>query len=335
MGYSTGPRELHVDKHLTNLAINYRPQGMIADQIAPIVPVMKQRDTYPVYKQSEALSVPDTKRAPGGAAKRVTRSVGSSFYQAENYALAIDNTVEDMANLDDAYRAMSAAGKSRFLIDQLSLDWEKRVLTLVSNTSAVGSLFVTNSAWLTTGGTGGQNAGDPYAAFEQMAEYAKTSTNYRANSVLIGWRAWGRMKRNYHLRNLLKGVNNGGGPVVRQAVADLFEVERFIVADAQWITTNEAQVNESALSMTNALADWMIAYYAPTRPSIDDPSWMYSFRWSAPELPAPLTVFRHPYDSIHHTEIIEAGYYQDERITGAPFALGLLTNVASGAAGLG
>jgi hypothetical protein len=122
---------------------------------------------------------------------------------------------------------------------------------------------------------------------------------------------------------------------VRQAVADLFEVERFIVADAQWITTNEAQVNESALSMTNALADWMIAYYAPTRPSIDDPSWMYSFRWSAPELPAPLTVFRHPYDSIHHTEIIEAGYYQDERITGAPFALGLLTNVASGAAGLG
>ena len=54
--------------------------------------------------------------------------------------------------MPDAYRAMSAAGKSRFLIDQLSLDWEKRVLTLVSNTASVGSLFVTNSAWLTTGG---------------------------------------------------------------------------------------------------------------------------------------------------------------------------------------
>jgi len=335
MANSTGPRELHVDRHLTNLAINYRPQGMIADQIAPIVTVAKQRDTYPVYKQSESMSVPDTKRAPGGAAKRVTRSVGSSFYQAENYALAADNTVEDMANMDEAYRALGGAGKSRFLIDLLSLDWEKRVLTLVSNTSAVGSLFVTNSAWLTTGGTGGQNAGDPYAAYEQQQEFLKSTTNYRGNSVLIGWRAWSRMKRNYHMRNLLKGVNNGGGPVTRQAVADLFEVDRFIVADAQWITTNEAQVNESALSMTNPLADMMITYYAPPRPSLDDPSWLYSFRWLSPELGSPLTVFRHPFDSVHHTELIEAGYYQDERIVGAPFAAGLLTNVASGAAGLG
>ena len=144
MGNSTGPRELHVDRHLTNLSISYRPQGFIADQIAPIVTVAKQRDTYPVYKQSESMAVPDTKRAPGGAAKRVTRSVGSSFYQAENYALAADNTVEDMANMDEAYRALGGAGKSRFLLDLLGLDWEKRVLTLVSNTSGLQRAWEVN-----------------------------------------------------------------------------------------------------------------------------------------------------------------------------------------------
>jgi hypothetical protein len=326
---------LHVDAHLTNLAINYRSQNFIADQIAPIVPVAKQRDTYPLYKASEIYSIEDTKRGPGGEAKKVTRSVGSSFYQAENYALGSDVTVEDIANTDEAYRAFDPAGKAAYLLGKLDLDYEKRVLTLVSATTAVGSVFVMNSAWLATGGLASQNAGDPYAAFEAACEHIKQTTNYRPNGVLIGWKAWGRMKRNYHMRNLIKGTNNGGGPVTRQNVADLFEVERFLVADAAWHTTNEAQTSETALSLTNPLADMMIPYYAPSRPSLDDPSWMYSFRWTNPVLPAPRTVFRHPYDSRRRVETIEVDMYQDERVVGAPLAAIILTNVASGTAGIG
>jgi hypothetical protein len=34
MGFSTG-KDLHVDQHLTNIAVNYRPQNLIADMIAP------------------------------------------------------------------------------------------------------------------------------------------------------------------------------------------------------------------------------------------------------------------------------------------------------------
>lgn len=335
MGNTTGPSELHVDRLLTNVAINYRPQTLIADQIAPIVPVQKQKDTYPVYKLSEVTAIQSTLRAPGGAAKKVTRSVGSSFYKAENYALASDLTIEDVANMDDAFRPVLEAGKARFLIDQLGLDWEKRVLTLVANTSSVGSLFVMNSSWLPTGGLAGQNAGDPFAAWEAMNEFLMGTTGYRANGCLIGWRAWSRMKRNYHMRNLIKGTNNGGGPVTRQNAQDLFEVSRFLVAGAQWHGYNEAQVTDIPASLSSPVADLMIAYYAPPRPSLDDPSWMYSFRWQNPALPAPLTVFRHPYDSRHQVETIEAGYYQDERITGSSFAAGLITSAASGTAGIG
>jgi hypothetical protein len=87
--------------------------------------------------------------------------------------------------------------------------------------------------------------------------------------------------------------------------------------------------------MTNPLADLFILYYAPQRASLDEPSWMYSFQWKNPILPAPLTVFRHPYDSKTRSETIEVDMYQDERLVGTDFALGILTNVASGAAGLG
>lgn len=330
MGNSTGPRELHVDQHLTNLAINYRPQNFIADQIAPVVPVDKQRNTFPVYSRNEFFSIEDAKRGPGAYAKRITRSVGSAFYQAENYALATDWTIEDEANVDAAYRALTVAGKSAYLKGKLMLATEKRVLDMVTATTAVGSLFVCNSVW----GASGTNAGDPLAAVELMKEYAKTSTGQSFNSILMGWRTWARLRRNTQFRNLIMGVNNGGGLVTRQAAQSVFEVDRFNVADAVWHTQNEGQT-ASVTSMTNPLADMLILYYAPPSPSLDDPSWMYSFQWTNPALPAPYTVFRHPYNSQQRVETIEVDMYQDERIVGADYALGLLTNVASGAAGLG
>jgi hypothetical protein len=330
MGNSTGPRELHVDQHLTNLAINYRPQNFIADQIAPIVPVDKQRNTYPVYSRNEFFSIEDAKRGPGAQAKKITRSVGSAFYQAENYALGMDWLIEDEANMDVAYRALSAAGKATYLQGKLMLATEKRVLDMVTATTAVGSLFVCNSAW----SAAGTSAGDPMVAVEQMKEYAKLSTGHSFNSILMGWRAWSRLRRNANFRNLILGNNNGGGLVTRQAAQSLFEVDRLVVADAVWHAQNEGQT-ASVTSMTNPLADLFILYYAPQRASLDEPSWMYSFQWKNPILPAPLTVFRHPYDSKTRSETIEVDMYQDERLVGTDFALGILTNVASGAAGLG
>jgi hypothetical protein len=328
MGNSSGPRELHVDAHLTNLAINYRPQEYIADQIAPIVIVDKQRNTYPVYSRNEFFAVEDARRGPGTQAKKITRSVGSSFYHAENYALGMDWTIEDEVNTDAAYRALTAAGKATYLQGKLLLATEKRVIDVMATTASVGSVFVCNSAWAAPVA---DNAGDPLAHIEALKEYGRLSTGQAFNSVAIGWRSWAHLRRNKQFRNLIMGVNNGGGLVTRQAAQAVFEVDRFNVIGAAYHTANEAQ---SASSYTNALADSLILYYAPPRPSLDDPSWMYQFRWQNPTLPAPMTVFRHPYDSKARSETIEVDLYQDERIVGADYGLRLITNAASGAAGL-
>jgi len=61
MGLSTG-RDLHVDNWLSKVAINYRPPGMIADLIAPIVNVAKETDKYPVFSRKEAFSLEDATR---------------------------------------------------------------------------------------------------------------------------------------------------------------------------------------------------------------------------------------------------------------------------------
>lgn len=328
MGQSTG-KDLHVDQHLTNIAINYRPQGMVADMIAPIVPVDKQSNSYPIFSRFEAFAIEDTRRAPGTEAKKITRSVSSGKYDAKNFALARDITIEDLANMDDVYRANLGIGATQYLVGKLALDWERRLTVLAVTTASVGSVFVCNSSWVPSGTT----AGDPVAQLFQLIEHVKGTVGQRPNSLWFGWRAWNRFARNANARNFILGSNNGGGVIQRQRAADLFEVQRLIVSEAMYHTVNEAHVN--SFPIANDMENQVIAYYAPGAPSIEEPSWMYSMRWQNSQLPAPFVVERHPYDSRKKIETIEAGYYQDEVITGFDYAARLITTAASGAAGLG
>ena len=324
---STG-RELHVDQHLTELAINYRPQNFIADQIAPIVTVDKQTNTYPVFSRFEHFAVEDATRAPGTEAKKITRSVGSAAYQVKNYALGSDIVIEDLANMDQAYRFELAEGRARYVLNKLNVGYEKRVVTLAANSTSVNTTFAPTSAW---GGTAA-GAGDPISHIFTMKEFMQGLVGVAPNRMLIGWRAHQRLLRNYHARNFFRGVNNGGGAITRDLIAGAFELDSYIVSETLWHNQNEAQVTANATSMqlTNPLADQAILYFAPPGASREDPSWMYAFRWLNPQLPSPLTVFRHPYDSRKQVETIEAGYYQDERVTGSDYAVGLLTGNTGG-----
>lgn len=310
MGISTG-RDLHIDQNLTNVALGYRPQGMIADMIAPIVSVQKETDLYPVFSQAEAFAIENTRRSRSGEANRITRSVSSAGYACKNYALRYDVPIEDEVNMDTAYRFELGAGATRYILDKLVLDWDRRVLSTVGSASNVSTGFLTGSSWLLTG--------DPVSQIYKAIEQVQATTAYRPNRLLFGWQAYNYFRRNSNVRNFVLGTNNGGGAISRSAVAGIFEVDQVLVSEAFYNSANEAQ----AMSLANTFpADAVLAYFAPSAPSREVPSFMYSFRWTAPGLPAPLAVERHPYDSKRHCESIEAGFYQDEKITSS--ALGAL-----------
>lgn len=317
MGTSTG-RDLHIDTYLSEIAINYRPGGLIADMIAPIVSVSKETNVYPVFSRKEAFSIEDTTRSRATEAKRITRSVGSAAYACKNYALAYDIPIEDRANMDAALQFELEGGAGRYLQDKLMLDWDRRVLSLVASASNVATGFLTGSAW---NAPVDANQGDPVSMIWRAMEQQQSLTAQKPNSILFGWRAWNLFRRNSKIRNFVLGTNNGGGAVTRQAAQDAFEIERFNVAGGFYDTSNEAQ---PASLTPNPLHDSVLIYYAPTAPSRETPSFMYSFRWTSPELGTPLAVIRHPYDTRRRVEGIEMQYYQDERITGSDYGVLLL-----------
>jgi hypothetical protein len=156
-------------------------------------------------------------------------------------------------------------------------------------------------------------------------DVVQDTTGYRPNAMIMGSLAWRNFRKHADVIDLLHGDSGQGRPryASREQAAQLFEVDKFLVGEAFSNTADEGQSS----SLSAIWGDHVLIYYVPDMPTVEEPSFMYTFRWNAPGLPS-MTVERHPFDSRKKTEEIEIGVYQDEVITSAPLSY-LITNVTS------
>jgi len=300
-------RDIYLDLPLSETILDYRPRGMIADLIAPIVGVRKQSGAITEFSQADRWRIEDDHRAPGTIAKRITMDVSSQLYYCNNYALQSGVTIEDRNNADPVFAARLIEGRATILTDKLFLNWESRIGLQVTSASNIGSSAAVTSLWTGTGA-------DPMADLNVAIDNVYYATGYRPNRMAFGPRSWDAFRRHSTVRNAIFGTNNGGGYANTTQVQELFEMDNVLVAGG---FANSAQEN-----ITRSIgAIWgpsVLVYYAPLNAAVDEPSFMYSYRLEAPGIPN-MQVERHPYDSKTKTDDIEVGYYQDELITGSRF----------------
>jgi len=310
-------RDLHIDALLSQMAIGYFQDTGIARLIAPVIPVAKQGDMYSVFSRADALRTEASERSPGTEANKITRTISSDTYYTQNYALKYGVTIEDRSNADPVFRQNLITNAAEYVLDKLSLGWEQRVATLVQATGSVSSSAGVGSEWDAAASS------DPIGDMESAMDNVQDLTGLRPNRVVMGLDAWRSLKRNTSVRDLIFGATGGGSPqrnVTKQQVANALEVEQVLVGAAYRNTANEAQ----AETLAKIWGDHVTCYYAPSGASRDKPSWMYSFRWSAPGLPN-MQVERHAYDTKTKQEEVEVGYYQSEKITAADYAFTLVS----------
>jgi len=307
-------RDLHIDALLSQMAIGYFQDTGIAGLIAPVVPVGKQGDMYSVFSRADALRTEDSNRSPGTEANKITRTISSDTYYAQNYALKYPVTLEDRVNADPVFRQNLITNAAEYVLDKLSLGWEQRVATLVQATTSVGSSAGVGSEW------GAAASSDPIGDMETAMDNVQDLTGKRPNNIVMGLAAWRSLKRNSSVRDLIFGSTNAQRNVTKAQIAAALEVDRVLVGAAYRNTANEAQ----AETLSAVWGDHVTCYYAPASPSRDKPSWMYSFRWAAPGLPN-MQAERHPFDTKTKTEEVEVGYYQAEKITGAEYGFTLIS----------
>jgi hypothetical protein len=304
MSYLQG-RAIHVDKHLSQIAINYKPTGFIADQIFPLVMVEKQSDMIKTYNQGDLWRRDNTIRAPGTEANKVSIQVGSDSYICKNYALKAQVTIEDRANADPIFIRDLEEGRVIYVTDKIKIDWEARAAGIVTNPINVSTQSMVGSAW-----TDYVNS-DPLGDIWERRDAIEDNTGYKPNRAAFSGTAWRNFSRNNSVIDKIykTGVSGGAMPATESQAARLLEMDKVLVARSFYNAGEEGQ----DLSLSRIWGDNVLLYYVPDRPSREFPSYGYTFRWRGKGLPD-MNVQRHPYDSRRHTDDLEVGFYQDEKI---------------------
>lgn len=304
--YASTGRDAYVDLPLSNVAINYRPSGMIADQLAPIVTVQKQSGAYPIWSIADAYRLEDDERAPGTEATPVTWDVSSDLFFCKNYALKTRVPWEDLENADPWFIINTREAKARRIKDKLVLKWESRIATKCTCGTNCGSYSAVISAW------NDKTNSDPIGDINTAIKNVEDSTGVRPNRIAMGRAAWRAFREHNSVIARLYGSAGAGNPariVTKEATKAIFEIDEVLIGGA-YKNTKDKGLGNSLSMMWGAT---VLVYYAPSQPSIDDPSFMYSMRWpKVSDLDMAATV-----RSIEPKKCdeIELGYYQDEKIT--------------------
>ena len=319
MGNTSG-RGLHVNLPLSNLAIQYKPEGMIADQLAPIVPVGKQADAYTIYEREEAYAIEDDARGPGAPVNRITRSATSATFFCNNYALGNSIPQEDIENADAGWLITERGARIEHLSDKLALGWEKRVGLQMTSGTNVGSYTAVASAW--TDHTAGNS--DPIGNINSTIQGIQDLTGMRPNRMVMGDKAWRQFREHADVIDRIYG-NDGTAPgarlVTQNNAAALFELDQVLIGGAYYNVNDEGQT----VSLSQIWDDNVVLYYAPNAPRKDKPSAMYTFRWSPKNLPLQAQNY---FSRANYAEMIDLMMYQDEKIT-APDLMWLIEAVTS------
>ena len=97
------PSDVHVNVPLTNFALQFRNRAFVAEEVFPVVPVVKESDVYYTFSREELRDV-DTLRAAGARAKEVDWIPSTASYTAEEYALRHLLPDRIIANADSPVR---------------------------------------------------------------------------------------------------------------------------------------------------------------------------------------------------------------------------------------
>lgn len=318
MGYMQG-RGIYVDRHLSNIALNYRAMGFIGDRIFPVVNVDKQTGMIKTYNQGDIFRIVDDRRSPGTEARKVDWQVGSESYICGNYALKADVTIEDRVNRDPIFIADQEEGRVGFVTDKLQLNWEYRVAQKCTSTANVSTLALVSSAW--TDYANSKPLNDLWSLIDKQRDL----TGYRPNRAVFSEPAFRAFARNNAVIDKVNktGVTGAGDEITESQAATLLRMDQILVAGAMYNSAAEG----IAQQLVDIWGNYVLLYYAPLSPSVEIPSYGYSLRWTAPGL-ANWTVERHPYNSLKKCDEVEVGYYQDEKVLAKPLATLIGSTVA-------
>lgn len=306
---------VHFDVALTNVSIAYKNGAFIAPQIAPEVSVRHQSDRYFIYDpQRDALRQTFDGRAPGAAATEVDFALSSDSYYCDDHALASVLPDEERANADTPLQPQ--VDRTEFLSDKIMLNEEINLATLLRDPSEVSATDAT-----TAGERWDDADADPGLHVDAAREAILAETQQLPNTVVLSWPAYQAARRNPKM--LARIPHSSAGILTTQLLAELFDVERVLVARGVKNTTNPGQ----APSLEWIWGTDALVMYVPPRASLKCVAPVLTFVWAQAVGSSRGRSVQTWRDETRKATMLRVQKYYDQKLV-APAAAYLLQRVA-------
>lgn len=229
--------ELQVNPTLVNVSQQYKPVGLIGDEVLPDFPVSKKEGNHKTYTKEDSFTIPDTKVGPKSEPNEVDYTVGEDTYACKDYG------IDDFVSVDEEAQAVGGpfnalVDATEFVTGLFKLDKEKRKADIVfaPATYPVGNkaLLVGTAQWSDFVNS------DPLGDIEA----GKLAVWGDPNTLVFGHQTWSTLRRH---PDIIKSVTalgpllNHVGLATLRGVAELFEVERVLVGKTRFNTAKKGQ----------------------------------------------------------------------------------------------
>ena len=303
--------DVHVNAPLTNFALQFRNRAFIAEEVFPVIPVVKESDLYYTFSREELRDV-DTRRAAGALAKEVEWVPSTATYTAEEYALKhlLPDRIVNNADMPVRPRINTTAKLMKWIM----LGQEKRVQAIAQSAANAVATVAASPKWDGTSPT-----------IEKDIDTAKDSVRNNAgvepNAIILAENVKDVVKRDSTLRDLIRYVINVGSGnrdlLINGELPPVMFNLAIIVAGAVEDTSKLG----AAASIAKIWGDSVPVFYREMAPSLDAVTWGYIMRVQNPVV----TTYR---DDQRKGEWIEASILQAEELVTSS-AANLITDVLS------
>jgi hypothetical protein len=281
MPYQPNLSSVHVDAALTNFSIAYMQDAtnFVADVVFPNVPVQKKSDVYFTFSKDAFLraggkQVPYGQEAPSGGFDLAT----GSYDVGSPWRWGFKLTPDVLANADSALSIDQAASNfvMQGLLVQREIQWASKYFqTGVWGTDMAGVAFgsVTSPTTQFVQWSDDANS-DPISDVSTGRATILSNTGYLPNTLTVSFWVHEALKKHPLIVDRFKYTS--ADSINEAMLANLFEVDRYLVAKAVQATSAEGQTVTTALVLGKSA---LLCYSAPA-PGLLAHSAGYNFVWS-------------------------------------------------------
>lgn len=298
--------DIHIDTLATNFSIAYKNRTFIARDILPDVRVQKQTGKYAIFEKSSWFRDEAHVRAPAATAPLAYWKMDTAgTYTCLEWAQATLLADEIIENADNPINPLRTS--TDWVMYKIRLAQEVRVASLLFSTTTFSGY--TYAATTTTIGTTGiqwdtYETSDPIQDVNAMRYQIISNCGFAPNKLVVGVEVDKALR--VHPAVLERVKYSQLGIVTNQLLAQLFDVDQYLVGMARYTTSEEG----TTASYSNVWGDYALLAYVPGAPALETPAMGYTVTWKQPQ------VNRYRKDE-NHAWLLEAIENVDEIVTAA------------------